>query len=109
MDKTLKELFSASPYIKLNKTISSKIGITNGIVLSLLIEKSIQENTNYFSYSIEDLINDSTLSKGRQAKAINKLNEMNLIKLERKGLYHQRYFSINISEVIKMLNNKTEI
>lgn len=101
MKKTLEKL--EQNYISLNLELMKKIGIIPSIVFSLLIEKMKISKENLFHYSIDELMEKSTLSRTRQAKAIKMLHEMNLINIKKKGMPNRRFFSINFEELEKLL------
>lgn len=107
--------------IVVNKTLARNIGLNEAIIYSELASKFIyylNENKltqdSYFYYTVEDMENDTTLTKYLQSKAIDKLVSLGLIdKKIRKAAGQEaplRYFTINpdVSLILKYLSDKAE-
>lgn len=95
------DLLRSDGSIIVNKRLAHSIGIESAIMFSELISKKIYfENKNqltkdgYFFNTVENMKEDTTLSKYQQSKAIKKLVELNLIKQENRGIPQKRYFKI---------------
>lgn len=86
--------------IIINKELARKIGIDATIIYSELISKYLYYYNKgtlidgYFYCTIENLENDTTLTKYQQSQSIKILKQLNLIDVKYKGLPKIRYFKI---------------
>lgn len=86
--------------IIINKELARKIGINATIIYSELISKYLYYYNKgtlidgYFYCTIENLENDTTLTKYQQSQSIKILKQLNLIDVKYKGLPKIRYFKI---------------
>jgi DNA-binding transcriptional regulator GbsR (MarR family) len=101
------ELLRSDGSIVVNKKLAHAIGIDAAIMYSELISKHFYfENRDqitedgFFFNTVENMQEDTALSKYQQSKAIKKLVELKLIFHENRGLPQKRYFKINNNELI---------
>src|SRR5699024_5218360 len=86
--------------IIINKKLARRIGIDATIIYSELISKYLYYYNKgtlidgYFYCTIENLENDTTLTKYQQSQSIKILKQLNLIDVKYKGLPKIRYFKI---------------
>lgn len=105
-------LISNNGFIVLNKGLIKILGINATIMLGELAseyeywkEREELEN-DYFYSTIENVENNTSLTKYQQSQAINKLLELDLIDVKIKGIPAKRYIKINEQQVVKILDNK---
>lgn len=96
-------LRSSGGSIFVNKKLAHAIGLDAAIMYSELVnkEKYFADNNMltedaFFFNTVENMLEDTTLSKHQQLKAIKKLVELKLIFHENRGLPQRRYFKINV-------------
>lgn len=95
------DLLRADGSIIINKKLAHAVGIESAIMYSELISKKICfENRNeltddgYFFNTVDNINEDTSLSKYQQGKAIKVLIELGLIKQSNRGIPQKRYFKI---------------
>ena len=95
-------LLASDNYIIFNKEIAKEYGIEVAIIIGELASeyKYYQKNNQlieeYFYSTIENVENNTTLSRYQQDKALNKLKELNLIDVKVKGIPPKRYVKFNL-------------
>ena len=108
----LLSLISSSGFIVLNKQLIKILGINATIMLGELVSeyeywKEREElEEDYFYSTIENVEENTSLTKYQQSQAINKLLELNLIEVKIKGIPAKRYIKINEQQVVKLFDNK---
>ncbi|MFA5431933.1 MAG: hypothetical protein WDA59_08050 [Methanofastidiosum sp.] len=111
------ELLRADGSIVINKKLVKTIGLQAAILYSELLSKYLYFQSNnsldkdgYFYNSVDNIKNDTTLSKFQQGKAIAKLVKLGLIEYDVRGLPATRYFKITENNnIIKLLSAKKEM
>ena len=95
------DLLRSDGSIVVNKKLSHAIGIEPAIMYSELISKQIYFDNRdeltgdgYFFNTVENMQEDTALSKYQQSKSIKKLKELNLIKQSNRGVPQKRYFKV---------------
>jgi hypothetical protein len=99
------DLLRSDGSIVVNKRLAHAIGIDAAIMYSELISKQkyfadrgqLTED-GYFFNTVENMQEDTTLTKYQQSKAIKKLVTLNLIFQVNRGLPQKRFFKINEDE-----------
>lgn len=105
-------LISSSNFIVVNKSLAREIGLIESVVLGeLASEYDHWKSTGnlddgYFYSTVDNLSDNTTLSKYQQRAAIDNLKEKGIIEVTVKGLPAKRYIKINEEQVEKLLNNK---
>lgn len=94
-------LLRADGSIIVNKKLSHALGIEAAIMYSELVSKNAYfedrdelTDDNFFFNTVENMKEDTTLSKYQQSKAIKKLKEAGLIEQSNRGIPQKRYFKI---------------
>jgi len=102
---SLLDLLRSDGSIVVNKKLAHAIGIDAAIMYSELISKQFYfesrgqiSEDGFFFNTIENMQEDTALSKYQQTKAIKKLVELELIHHKNRGLPQKRYFKINGNE-----------
>ncbi|WP_394235830.1 hypothetical protein [Niallia oryzisoli] len=101
------ELLRRDGSIVVNKKLARAIGMDAAVMYAELVSKhqyfakkgQLTED-GYFFNTMENLKEDTTLSKYQQATAIKQLVKLNLIQHENRGLPQKRYFKINEDEIV---------
>jgi hypothetical protein len=96
------DLLRSDGSIVVNKKLAHAIGMDAAIMYSELISKQkyftdhnqLTED-GYFFNTVENMENDTTLSKYQQLKAIKKLVKLKLLFHENRGLPQKRFFKVN--------------
>ena len=111
---SLIELLKSDGSIVINKTLAKNIGLNEAIIYSELLSRYCYfSNRNeltadgYFFNTVKDLEDGTTLNDYSQRKAIKKLEELGLIKCDKRDIPAKRYFKIvdDIEVIIKYLKN----
>ena len=110
----MKHLLSSSAFLVLNKQLAKQIGLKPSILLADLISKEEYFIANgmtdgWFFNTESNIQNDTTLTPFQQRKSLKVLKEKGLIETQRRGIPAKQYFKINEQQVIKFLNNLSEI
>ena len=110
----MKHLLSSSAFLVLNKQLAKQIGLKPSILLADLISKEEYFIANgmtdgWFFNTESNIRNDTTLTPFQQRKSLKVLKEKGLIETQRRGIPAKQYFKINEQQVIKFLNNLSEI
>ena len=96
------EMLSRDNYLTVNKLLMKAIGISEAILLSELCyrrqylartEKLTEDG--FFYATVEDVEEETTLSDYAQRKILDKLKEMGLVSVERRGLPAKRYICLH--------------
>ncbi len=96
-----------------NKNLAFEIGMRETIVFSELLSKyryfkqeEMLTDDGYFFNTVDNFRLDTTYTGKQQRRAINKLEKLNLIKTDLRGLPPKRYFkpTKNTSLVLKLIN-----
>lgn len=101
------DLLRSNGSIVVNKLLAKAIGINAAIMYSELISKYIYfankgqiTEDGFFYNTVENMQEDTTLSKDQQLAAIKVLVKVNLIEQKNRGLPRTRHFKINQNEEI---------
>ncbi len=118
MFNSLIELLRSDGSIVINKTLAKNIGLNEAIIYSELLSRYCYfSNRNeltadgYFFNTVKDLEDGTTLNDYSQRKAIKKLEELGLIKYDKRDLPAKRYFKIvdDIQTISKYLKNEESL
>ena len=92
------EMLSRDNYLTVNKLLMRHIGISESILLSELcyrrqfLDRSGKMTKDGFFYAtVEDVEEETTLNDYAQRKILDKLKDMGLVEVERRGLPAKRY------------------
>lgn len=105
-------LISSSNFIVVNKSLAREIGLIESVVLGELASEydhwkaTGNLDDGYFYSTVDNLSDNTTLSKYQQRTALDNLKEKGIIEVTVKGLPAKRYIKINEEQVEKLLNNK---
>ena len=104
------DLLRSDGSIVVNKKLARAIGLDPAIMYSELISKKIYfENRGqltedgFFFNTVENMVEDTTLSKHRQLKAIKELIALGLIAHQNRGLPQRRFFKVHDNGKIESL------
>lgn len=111
MTNIIIDLLRADGSIVINKKLAKAIGIDAAIIYSELVSRQAffesrgqLTEDGYFFNTIEDLEDGTMLSKYQQSKAIKKLEQLELIKTDRRDIPPKRYFKIiNNNKIVQVL------
>lgn len=87
--------------LSFNKALARRIGVSEAIVYSMIVakyfywkDKGRLTQDGYFFYTIEDMEQDTTLSRKTQKRAVDNLGKIGLIKMDRRGANGVRHFQL---------------
>jgi hypothetical protein len=118
MFNSLIELLRSDGSIVINKALAKNIGLNETIIYSELLSRYCYfSNRNeltadgYFFNTVKDLEDGTTLNDYSQRKAIKKLEELGLIKCDKRDIPAKRYFKIvdDIQTISKYLKNEESL
>jgi len=101
-------LIESNGYITVSKELARNIGLNETVILAELISQYKYHKgrgelkKGWFYCTIDKLEKNTTLNRYYQTKAIDNLKNLNLIKMERKGLPAKRYFKILENEIKRL-------
>lgn len=105
-------LISSSNFIVVNKSLAREIGLIESVVLGELASEydhwkaTGDLDDGYFYSTVDNLSENTTLSKYQQRSALDNLKAKGIIDVTVKGLPAKRYIKINEEQVEKLLKNK---
>lgn len=106
------DILSNGNYIVVNKKIASELGLCEAILLGeLASEHKYWSNTEnledgFFYSTVENIKENTTLSKDQQRSAMNTLKEKGIVTVILKGIPAKRYVRINEDAVIPYILDK---
>ena len=106
------DILSSGNYIVVNKKIASELGLCEAILLGeLASEHKYWSNTEnledgFFYSTVENIKENTTLSKDQQRNAMNTLKEKGIVTVILKGIPAKRYVRINEDAVIPYILDK---
>ena len=108
------EMLSRDNYLTVNKRIMRAIGIPEVIMLSELcyrrqfLARADQLTEDGFFYAtVEDVEEETTLSDYAQRKVLDKLTDLGIVKVERRGLPARRYICIDEEALQFLIDSAT--
>lgn len=108
------EMLSRDNYLTVNKLLMRHIGISESILLSELcyrrqfLDRSGKMTKDGFFYAtVEDVEEETTLNDYAQRKILDKLKDMGLVEVERRGLPAKRYIYIDEEALQFLINSIT--
>lgn len=108
------EMLSRDNYLTVNKRIMRAIGLSEAIMLSELcyrrqfLARADQLTEDGFFYAtVEDVEEETTLSDYAQRKVLEKLSDLGIIKVERRGLPARRYICIYEDALQSLIDSAT--
>ncbi|HOI97237.1 MAG TPA: hypothetical protein PLA19_01915 [Candidatus Pacearchaeota archaeon] len=95
----------SSRQIAFNPDLAKALGSANaGLFLSqLLFWWDKGNNKNWIYKTIDEVENETTLSRAEQDTAIKICKKFNLLKVERKGIPAKRHFQLDITKIVNLL------
>lgn len=108
-------LIASNNYIVVNKDVLQKLGVYPAIMLGELageynyFSKTGELVDGMFYSTIENIQNNTTLSRHQQTEAISKLKELGILEVVVKGIPAKRYFRLNENKLIEMFANEKEV
>lgn len=106
------QLLASRNFITVNKTLIQTLGIEEAIMLGeLASEYDYWENNDkleegWFFSTVENVEENTTLTKYKQKKALDNLQKIGVLEVQRKGIPAKRYIKINEKKVFEILSNK---
>ncbi len=107
MNYKFEKLFS-NDFLRVSRALIRKFDLHTAIMLSEIYSEYTywhdkkQLQNNYFYSTINNIKNNTGLSKHQQEKACNKLVLNNLIDIKYHDLPRKRYFKLNVSQLNKL-------
>lgn len=105
-------LLASNSYIVINKYLLNELGLNETLLLGELASEYNywkQENglvDGYFYSTVDNVKNNTTLTRYQQAQALEKLQQLDLVEVEIKGVPAKRYIKIKEESISKIFNNK---
>lgn len=106
------EMLSRDNYLTVNKILMKNLGISESIMLSelcyrrqFLARADMLTEDGFFYATVEDVEEETTLSDYAQRKILDKLSEMGIVKVERRGLPAKRYIYIDENALQSLINS----
>lgn len=106
------QLLASRNFITVNKTLIQTLGIEEAIMLGeLASEYDYWENNDkleegWFFSTVENVEENTTLTKYKQKKALDNLQKIGVLEVQRKGIPAKRYIKINEKKAFEILSNK---
>lgn len=107
------KLLASRNFIAVNKTLMIKLGIDEAIMIGELASEYDYWETQYqldeegfFYATVEKVEQNTTLTKYKQKKALDKLQKLGVVEVKRKGVPAKRYIKINEKRLFEILDNK---
>ncbi|MCL2772520.1 MAG: hypothetical protein FWD71_04140 [Oscillospiraceae bacterium] len=115
MSHEIFELLRADNTIHVNRTLAAAIGLNEAVIFSALLGKEhyyrsagMLDSEDMFYATASDIEDRTTLTQRQQERAVNRLEELDLISTKIKGLPAKKYFKINPNTeiVLRLLRDK---
>lgn len=90
-------------YIMLNKPLLRKIGIAETAFLCELVSQRMRFKQDEFYFTQKDMEDQLWISESTQMRYTKKLQDMWLIKVEKKWIPAKNYYTINDDEIFKII------
>ena len=106
------QLLASRNFITVNKTLIQTLGIEEAIMLGELASEYDYWKSNgeleegWFFSTVENVEENTTLTKYKQKKALDNLQKIGVLEVQRKGIPAKRYIKINEERVFEILSNK---
>jgi DNA-binding transcriptional regulator GbsR (MarR family) len=104
----MKNLLSQDGFIMLNKTLITKVGLHEAIIIGSFFSQQ-KYHGEWFYFTYEEIEKQTTLGKSSAAKAIDNLIKLGILMDKREGLPRRRYFTIlndKVSEIFDSSDTK---
>lgn len=108
------EILSRDNYLTVNKMVMRAIGISESVLLSelcyrrqFLARAGKLTDDGFFFATVEDIEEETTLSDYAQRKILDKLKEMGIVEVERRGLPAKRYICIHEEALQSLMDSIT--
>lgn len=105
------DIISNTGYILLSKKLIQKIGLNCSVILSELIgeysyweKRNLLTHDNCFFCTVENMENNTSLKRDVQLVCIKKLQEMNVLTVEKKRYNKFRYFKLNKVKIVELFD-----
>ena len=108
-------LIASNNYIVVNKEVLQKLGVYPAIMLGELageynyFSKTGELVDGMFYSTIENIQNNTTLSRHQQTEAISKLKELEILEVVVKGIPAKRFFKLNENKLIEMFASEKDV
>lgn len=107
------KLLAADGFLSVNKYLAKKLGLDAAVLLAELAtahnyfeSAGLLTEDGMFYETVERIEENTTLSKYQQAKAVSVLEEAGILESKKMGVPAKRYFKINDSMVVAVLDDK---
>ena len=107
------QLFGSNNFVVVNKTFIKLFGLEEAIILGELASEYDYWGSNdklddegYFFSTVENVEENTSLTKYRQKKALDTLQKFGIIDVKRKGLPAKRCIKIYEENLLKLIGNK---
>lgn len=108
-------VLSDDAFFRVSKVIAQKTSLHAAVLLADLVSKrkyfkdnkSLQKDGSFYN-TVENIENDTTLSKHQQQKAIKELEEHGFVYVIMKGVPRKRFYYIKDENIAKFLLNVSE-
>ena len=106
------KLIASKNYIVVNKDLMRTLGIEEAILLSELageyeyFKKQYAFEDGWFYSTVENIEKNTTLSQYKQKKALDNLQKLGIVEVQKKGLPARRFIKINEKNLYDTINNK---
>ena len=107
------QLFGSNNFVVVNKTFIKLLGLEEAIILGELASEYDYWESNgklddegYFFSTVENVEENTSLTKYRQKKALDTLQKFGIVDVKRKGLPAKRYIKIYEENLLKLHKSK---
>jgi len=107
------KLLAADGFLSVNKYLAKKLGLDAAVLLAELAtaynyfeSAGLLTEDGMFYETVERIEENTTLTKYQQAKAVSVLAEAGILESKKMGVPAKRYFKINDSMVVAVLDDK---
>ena len=104
-DTPIKQLLLSNAYWVINKNVVKAIGLEPAFLLGIFAEaeNKLADEEGWFFQTSAKITELTGLSNHKQANAINKLIELNVLVQENRGVPCKRYFKISYENIQKLV------
>lgn len=107
--KMLKNILGNDSYWSINKTIAKKIGLEETVLLQHMIDITAYKNMgDEFYQQMNRLSKELGLSERKIGNHIDKLKNLDLISVTKKGIPAKNYYTLNSDNIIELLEDNDE-
>jgi DNA-binding transcriptional ArsR family regulator len=107
--KMLKSILGNDSYWSINKTLAKKLGLEETVLLQHMIDITAYKNMgDEFYQQMNRLSKELGLSERKISNHIDKLKNMGLISVTKKGIPAKNYYTLNSDNILDIFNGEDD-